>query len=284
MSRAVGPAATVVVVDRGLAMRWTDGQSLFEKARSEARSAVATLGPEDPVTVLPCGPEVTPPTAPGLDRSEAREVLDKMRPAWSTADLGRCFEVAARALEESPTAGKRIVVVSAFTAGSLHLENPLPTLRGPNDKRIRPEMVLRDVARGHKVLPNHFLAEVKAEPARRPGPAVRPLHGVERVRRPGEGDPGPAVELAGRWWGRPSSSHPRRHRAGRYRALRGGRMCRLGHLSRTAWPRTTAATKVQAPRELRALVVNGAPTWCATATRLFLSAALTGPSCPFARW
>ncbi|MGZ6133956.1 MAG: BatA domain-containing protein, partial [Myxococcaceae bacterium] len=27
VSRAVGPAATVVVVDRGLAMRWTEGQS-----------------------------------------------------------------------------------------------------------------------------------------------------------------------------------------------------------------------------------------------------------------
>ena len=41
VSRAVGPAATVVVVDRGLAMRFVDAQSLFEKARTEARSAVA---------------------------------------------------------------------------------------------------------------------------------------------------------------------------------------------------------------------------------------------------
>ncbi len=93
-------------------------QSLFERARSEARSALASLGPEDPVTVLPCGPEVVPPAAPGLDRSEARETLDRMRPAWAAPDLGHCLEVAARALEESPTAGKRIVLVSAFIAGT----------------------------------------------------------------------------------------------------------------------------------------------------------------------
>src|SRR5678815_6100718 len=95
-----------------------------------------------------CIRDRTPPTAPGLDRREARETLDRMVPAWSTSDLGRCFEVAARALEESPTAGKRIVVVSAFTASSLRLEAPLPTLRGPGDKRARPRPARRDGARG----------------------------------------------------------------------------------------------------------------------------------------
>src|SRR5262249_34190891 len=119
VSRAAGPAATGVGGGRGLAVRFVGGESPFAEARAEARRAIVALGPGQPVTVLPCGPEVTPPTAPGLDRREARETLERMVPAWTTADLGRCFEVAARALEESPTAGKRIVVVSAFTAGSL---------------------------------------------------------------------------------------------------------------------------------------------------------------------
>ena len=187
----------MVVVDRGLAMRFVDGESLFEKARSEARSAVAGLGAEDPVTVLPCGPEVTPPTAPGLDRREARETLDRMVPAWSTVDLGRCFEVAARALEESPTAGKRIVVVSAFTAGSLRLEAPPPTVRVPGDKRIRPEMVLRDVARGRKVLPNHFIADLRAEPAPQAGSrAVQVSFTVRNVSDAPAGEIQATVELA----------------------------------------------------------------------------------------
>ena len=55
-------------------------------------------------------------------------------------------------------------------AALVQLSCSLPTLREPGDKRIRPEMVLRDVARGQKVIPNHFLAEVKAEPAPQAGP------------------------------------------------------------------------------------------------------------------
>src|SRR5262249_53074990 len=86
---ADGPAVTALVVDRGLAMRFQEGESLFDKARSEARSALASLGMDDPVTVVPCGPVVVPPAAPGLDRSEARDTLDRMRPAWGAPDLGR---------------------------------------------------------------------------------------------------------------------------------------------------------------------------------------------------
>jgi hypothetical protein len=210
VAHAEGPAATAVVVDRGLAMRFQEGQSLFERARSEARSALASLGPEDPVTVLPCGPEVVPPAAPGLNRSEARETLDRMRPAWAAPDLGHCLEVAARALEESPTAGKRIVLISAFIAGTLRPETPPPLVRGPGDKRIRPELVLRDVARGRKVLNNHFLVELKAEAAPQSGPrgvqiaftvhnvSDAPAHAVQAT-----------VELGGGWWPIPSSSWPR---------------------------------------------------------------------------
>jgi hypothetical protein len=286
VSRAVGPAATVVVVDRGLAMRWTDGQSLFEKARSEARSAVATLGPEDPVTVLPCGPQVTPPTAPGLDRSEAREVLDKMRPAWSTADLSRCFEVAARALEESPTAGKRIVVVSAFTAGSLRLETPLPTLRGPNDKRIRPEMVLRDVARGYKVLPNHFLAEVKAEPAPQSGArAVQVSFTVRNVSDAPAKEIQATVELSGRVVGKTFLELTPGGTAQKTLTVRsevGGAVVGAVTLSPDGLAEDDRRDfVVQVPRELRALVVNGAPNPVRYRDEVFfLEAALTAPSSP----
>jgi hypothetical protein len=286
VSHAVGPAATVVVVDSGLAMRFVDGESLFEKARSEARSAITSLGPEDPVTVLPCGPEVTPPTAPGLDRREARETLDRMAPAWSTADLGRCFEVAARALEESLTAGKRIVVVSAFTAGSLRLETPLPTLRGPNDKRIRPEMVLRDVARGRKVLPNHFLADLKAEPAPQAGPrAVQVSFTVRNVSDAPAKEIQATVELGGRVVGKT------------FLALTPGGTAQktLTVRSEAGGPVTGAVTLspdglaeddrrdfvVQVPRELRALVVNGSPNPVRYRDEVFfLEAALTAPSSP----
>ena len=286
VSRAAGPAATVVVVDRGLAMRFVDGESLFEKARSEARSALATLGPEDPVTVLPCGPEVTPPTAPGLDRREARETLDRMLPAWSSADLGRCFEVAARALEESPTVGKRILVVSAFTAGSLRLETPLPALRGPGDKRVRPEMVLRDVARGRKVLPNHFLAGLKAEAAPQAGArGIQINFTVRNVSDAPASEIQATVELGGRVVGKT------------FLALKPGGTAQktLSVRSEVGGPVAGAVTLspdglaeddrrdfvVQVPRELRALVVDGSPSPVRYRDEVFfLEAALTAPSSP----
>lgn len=286
VSRAVGPAATVVVVDRGLAMRWTEGQSLLEKARSEARSALATLGPEDPVTVLPCGPEVTPPTAPGLERSEAREQLDRMRPAWSTADLGHCFELAARALEESPTGGKRIVVVSAFTAGSLRLDTPLPTLRGPNDKRVRPEMVLRDVARGHKVLPNHFIADFKAEPAPQAGArAIQVSFTVRNVSDAPAKEIQAMVELGGRVVGKTFLALTPGGTAQKTLTVRsevGGAVAGAILLSPDGLAEDDRRDfVVQVPRELRALVVDGAPSPVRYRDEVFfLEAALSAPSSP----
>jgi hypothetical protein len=286
VSRAAGPAATVVVVDRGLAMRFVEGQSLFEKARTEARSAIAGLGPEDPVTVLPCGPEVTPPTAPGLDRREARETLDRMVPAWSTVDLGRCFEVAARALEESPTAGKRIVVVSAFTAGSLRLEAPLPTLRGPGDKRIRPEMVLRDVARGRKVLPNHFIADLRAEPAPQAGArSVQVSFTVRNVSDVPAGEIQATVELAGRVVGKTFLSLTPGGTAQKTLTVRsevGGPVAGAVILTPDGLVEDDRRDfVVQVPRELRALVVDGSPSPVRYRDEVFfLEAALSAPSSP----
>jgi len=286
VSKAAGPAATVVVVDRGLAMRFVDGQSMFERARSEARSAIATLGPEDPVTVLPCGPEVTPPTAPGLDRSEARETLERMQPAWSTADLARCFEVAARTLEESPTAGKRIVVVSAFTAASLRLETPLPLIRGPNDKRVRPEMVLRDVARGRKVLPNHFIADVKAEAAPQAGArAIQVQFTVRNVSDAPAKEIQAAVELGGRVVGKTFLELTPGGTAQKTLTVRsdvGGPVAGAVTLSPDGLAEDDHRDfVVQVPRELKALVVDGSPNPVRYKDEVFfLEAALSAPSSP----
>ena len=137
VSRAAGPAATVVVVDRRLAMRFADGQSLFEKARTEARSAIAAAGPGGPGHRASLRPRGDPARRARARSPRGPRDTRRCVPAWSTADLGRCLEVAARALEESPPAGKRLVVVSDFTAGSLRLEAPLPTVRGPG-RRAHP--------------------------------------------------------------------------------------------------------------------------------------------------
>ncbi|MBF5041885.1 VWA domain-containing protein [Aggregicoccus sp. 17bor-14] len=167
---ARGPAATVVVLDASLSMRYRDGgRSLFERAQDEARDAFADLRAEEPATVLVCTDAPQAPHALGFDRGRMRGELDEAKPTYAPADLSRCLELAARALEDSPVAGKRLVVVSDFTQGSLRLESPAPTVKAPDGRSVRPEVVLRDAA-GGKALSNHALVDLKVEPALQAGP------------------------------------------------------------------------------------------------------------------
>jgi hypothetical protein len=194
---SAGPAATALVVDRSLGMRFRDGESLFERARVEAREALGALLPEEPVTLVPCGPEVEPPPAPGFDRVRLRETIDTLQPSYGGADLNRCLALAAHALEESSTAGKRLVVISAFTAVSLQLDSPPPRIKIA-DKLVQPEVVLRDVARG-RTLSNHFLVDVKAEPAPQLGPQmVQVTFTVRNVSSAEASEVPAALELSGR--------------------------------------------------------------------------------------
>ena len=50
-----GPAATAILLDASLSMRYRDGETLFERGRAEVRAAIAQLSPGDPVTLLLCG-------------------------------------------------------------------------------------------------------------------------------------------------------------------------------------------------------------------------------------
>ncbi|MBK7857229.1 MAG: BatA domain-containing protein [Archangiaceae bacterium] len=170
VTAGLGPMATVIVLDDSLSMRWRDtrglsGQTLFEHAKTEAKAAARELMPEEPATALVCGAAPAPPAPLSFDRARMLQLLDDAQPTWEAADSSRCLELAARALEDSPLPGKRIVLVSDFTATSLRTEAPLPTVAGLKGERIRPEVVLRDAAAGLDALPNHALLDVKVEPA-----------------------------------------------------------------------------------------------------------------------
>ena len=166
ISSAMGPKATVVVIDTSLSMRWHGGKdTLFERARREAKSAVKGLLAEEPATVVTCGHDVAPPPPLSFERGHLISLLDDLQVGYGSADVTRCLEVAARALEESPLQGKRIIVVSDFTAAALRLETPLPTVQGLKGERIRPDVLLRDAADGEDALPNRALVDVKTEPA-----------------------------------------------------------------------------------------------------------------------
>jgi Aerotolerance regulator N-terminal len=284
LARIRGPAATAVVVDRSLGMRFRDSGSLFERARTEAREALASLLPEEPLTLVPCGPDAEPPAAPGFDRARLREAIDGMQPSFGGADLNRCLALAARALEDSPLPAKRLVIVSAFTAASLRLEVPPPRVK-VGDATVQPEFVLRDVAQG-QTLANHFLLEVKAEAAPQLGPRMVQVTFSARNVSPAAANEVPAaLELAGRpvakaFLALAAGSTAQKTLSARAEA--GGSVAGAVVLAPDALGEDDRRDfVVQVPGELRVLVVDGAP----SAVRyrdeaFFYEAALTAPGSP----
>ncbi|MFL5359174.1 BatA domain-containing protein [Archangium sp.] len=281
-----GPAATAIVLDASLSMRWSDGTPLFERGRDEARDALADLRPEEPATVLVCTSSPLPPAAPGFDRSKLRQMIDEAQPTFAAADLSRCLDLAARSLEESPMAGKRLVVVSDLTAGSMRLESPAPTVKGPTGEAVRPEVVLRDAARGKDVLPNHALVDLKVEPALQAGP--RAFQFTFTVKNFGEAplkDLEAAVRSGDTVLGKGFVDVPANGTAQKSLTVRfnqGGTVVGQGTLTADGLAEDDRRAFVLAvPRPLKALVVNGAP----NATRyrdeaFFMEAALSAPGSP----
>jgi hypothetical protein len=163
---ARGPAATSIVLDASLSMRYLEGgTSLFERGRQQAREALRDLLPDEPANVVICEPAPLVPSAPSFDRGLLRAAVDSAKPSFGPADMNRCMDLAARSLEESPMPGKRLVVISDLTANSFRLNLPPPTLSGPKGEHVRPEVVIRDAAGGKPSLPNRAVVDLKIEPA-----------------------------------------------------------------------------------------------------------------------
>jgi hypothetical protein len=279
-----GPAATAIIVDRSFGMRFRDKESLFEHAREEAREALSSLLQEEPVTLVGCGPDTEAPAAPGFDRARMREAIDRMQPSFGGADLNRCLSLAARALEDSPLSAKRLVVISAFTSASLRLEAPPPRVK-VGDALVQPEYVLRDVAQG-RPLPNHFLLEVKAQPAPQLGARMVQVTFTARNVAPGGANEVPAsLELAGRPLAKaflalgPGSTTQKSLSA---RAEAGGAVTGAVVLEADALAEDDRRDfVVQVPSEVRVLVVDGSPNSVRYRDEAFFyEAALSAPGSP----
>jgi aerotolerance regulator-like protein len=178
-AQATGPQATALVVDASLSMRYRLGsRTLFEKARSEALAALDRLGPDEPATVGLCaGPAgfVGPAMgAPSFDRLTARRTLQSAQPTFLSSDLTGCLAAAAKALGESPVAGKRIIAFTDLAAHSIRLDAPPPLVPPPASapagaQGIRPNVVLVDAARGSE-LPNAAIVATAVRPSASLGP------------------------------------------------------------------------------------------------------------------
>ncbi|WP_342376556.1 BatA domain-containing protein [Myxococcus stipitatus] len=281
-----GPAATAIILDASLSMRWSDGTSLFERGRDEARDALKDLLPEEPATVLVCtGTPASPPT-PGFDRGRLRGIVDEAKPTYGGADLSRCMEMAARSLEENPLAAKRLVVVSDMAATAFRLEAPPPTVKGPTGTLVKPEVVLRDVAEGRDALNNHAVVDLKVEPALQAGPrAFQFTFTVRNFGTEAAKDLEAAVRVGESTLAKGFVDVPpggTTQKALTVRFPQGGTVVGEVTLAPDALAEDDRrAFVLPVPRALKALVVNGAP----HATRyrdeaFFVDAALTAPGSP----
>ena len=176
-----GPQATALVLDASLSMRYRHGSStLFDRARREALAALDRLGPDEPAAVGLCaGPSGFTGSgmgAPSFDRTAARRILTAAQPTFLGSDMTGCLAAAARALGESPVAGKRIIAFSDLAAHSIRLDAPPPLVPPPAAAGkaalatgIRPTVVLVDAAQGQE-LPNAAIIGTSVRPSAMLGP------------------------------------------------------------------------------------------------------------------
>ena len=167
-----GPKATALVLDASGSMRYRlGGRPLFERARADALGALAALSSEEPATLVVCGRADPRAEPPSFDRGEVRAALERAEAEAGFADLTACLAAAARALSgPGPQAalGKRIVVATDLAASAWRLDVPPPTVETPAGK-VRPEVTVLDAARGAP-LPNAAVVAADAEPDPAAGP------------------------------------------------------------------------------------------------------------------
>jgi len=186
---AAGPRATAIVLDASSSMRYQQGgRPLFERARADALGALAALSPEEPATVVVCGPGAPAAEPPSFDRSAARRLLERAAASAGYADLTACSHAALRALVAARAQeglAKRLVVSTDLAASAWRLDAPAPTVEAPGGP-IRPEVDVLDAARGGP-LPNHAIVGLEAEPDPSAGPrgyrftAVLANHAAEKM-------------------------------------------------------------------------------------------------------
>jgi hypothetical protein len=265
-----GPAAVAVVLDASGSMRYRlGGRTLFERAKADVADVLSGLATEEPATLILCGPVATPAEPPGFDKAALRRALDAAAPTAAFADLTACVGAAAQALSASEAQagmGKRIVVATDMTRAAWRLDQPPPMVRGPGGT-VRPEVVVLDAARGAP-LPNAGIVAADAQPDPSVGPrgfrfsvelenaGAAPLRDLPLQLRVGAGSDGKVALRA--FAEVPAGAAAKKSIAHAFD--QGGPTPLTLSLPEDALPiDDTRTLVVDVPREVRALVVDGAP-------------------------
>jgi aerotolerance regulator-like protein/VWA domain-containing protein len=289
---ARGPRATAVVLDASGSMRYRlGGRPLFDRARQDALRALAELAPEEPATAVVCGMDPVQVEPPSFDRAAVRRVLESAQATAGYGDLTACVTAAVRALAAARAQDglpKRLVVATDLAASAWRLDVPAPAVDGPKGP-VRPEVTILDAARGAD-LPNHAVVGLDAEPDPAAGPrgyrftallsnhAKEPLADVPLSLVVGTG---PSARTAIRAFAEvPANGTSRKTLLHAF--PQGGPAAVKVALPQDALADDDArALAIVVPREIRALVVDGAPSPVKYRDEAyFVESALASPASP----
>ncbi|ACG75603.1 conserved hypothetical membrane protein [Anaeromyxobacter sp. K] len=289
---ARGPRATAIVLDASGSMRYRLGnRPLFDRARADALGALASLSPEEPATAVVCGAGAPQAEAPSFDRAAVRRVLERAQASAAYSDLSACVGAALRALASAKAQEglpKRLVVATDLAASAWRLDGPAPAVEGPQGA-VRPEVSVLDAARGAG-LPNHAVVGLEAEPDPAAGPrgyrvtallanhAAAPLKDAPLLLTVGTG---PAAKTPIRAFTEvPAGGATRKSLLHAF--AEGGPAVVQVSLPEDGLPDDDArALAVVVPREVRALVVDGAPSPVKYRDEAyFVESALASPASP----
>lgn len=273
-------AATALVLDASLSMRYRLGTgTLFERAQAEAKSLVEALAPESPATLVVCDGTAPQAEPPAFDRVLLKQKIAAAHATFRPADVTACMAAAARALGESPLEGKRIYVLGDLTAASLRLDAPPPKVPTPKGE-VLPEVVFIDAARGSE-LPNLAVTDVVLSPSAALG--TRGFEVAATIRNSGakaaQNVP-VALRVAGQAVTRgfvdvPAHGSARKVLAHRFEP---GTQAAEVALEADALPEDDSrAFVLRVPRDVRALVVDGAPSAVRYRDEAFFVDAALGP-------
>lgn len=292
---ARGPRATAIVLDASASMRYQLGnRMLFERARSDALGALSGLSSEEPATAVVCGAEPPQAEPPGFDRNAVRRVLERAEPSSGFADLTACVQAALRALtaaKAQESLPKRLVVATDLAAHAWRLDVPAPAVETPGGA-VRPEVSVLDAARGAP-LPNHAVVGLEPEPDPAAGPrgyrftAVVANYGATGAPAPAETPlslvvgSGPEARTVIRAFADvPPNGTARKTLLHAF--PQGGPVVVRATLPEDALPDDDARVlSVIVPREVRVLVVDGAPSPVKYRDEAwFVESALASPASP----
>jgi len=286
---AAGPSATAIVLDASGSMRYRlGGKALFERARADALEALDALGLEEPATAVVCDGSALPAATLTFDRAAVRRALREAEPSAGHSDLTACVAAAARALSEAaPGLSRRMVVATDLAASAWRLDSPAPLVRtaaGP----VRPEVTVLDAARGAD-LPNAAVVDLTVEPDPAVGPrgyrlvgtlanwGKEPLRDLPVALRVGAGAEAAPIRAFAEV---PAGGTARKTFSYAFRA--GGPAVVSASIPGDALGLDDAAwLTLDVPREVKALIVDGAPSPVKVRDEaFFLEAALASTASP----